>query len=336
MTTSSETKPLSETRPAEADSALHAEALLLSSGRLPDQDGGVKAIVDLAQKACDIQIGELPTEGLGEGLPARVPVLMDPRPGAAPITSLKNLIESYRRRPERRVGTAKVTTLASFIDLVNRHKNSSSVIFAATAWPEPKLRAVIDYHQLDGEPRHGAHCVDYAFPLTEEFKAWIGKNNKLMEQADFAAFLEEHAAELTSPFDGEKTEFEHLFKEKMATPNELVALSRDLEIFVGHKVKRAERLSSGERTVEFVEEHLGKNGEKVAIPGIFMIAVPAFVDGEPIRIPARLRYRAGGGTISWGYQLWRWEHWMRQQVKFDLDRAAEKTALPAFEGQPET
>lgn len=76
-------------------------------------------------------------------------------------------------------------------------------------------------------------------------------------------------------------------------------------------------------------------GERVDIPGIFMVSVPAFVDGDAIRIPARLRYRVAAGDIHWSYVLYRWEFWLRAQVQADLAWAQKETGLPAFEGQPE-
>lgn len=306
---------------------------VLPEAKLNDGEA-IRAIAQLAQNALQVTAISIPTKGLGEGLPEEVPALIDPKNAGTP-RDVKALIEAYRLRPERRTGTAKVTTLQSFIDLTNRHKTPDSAIFARTEWPEPKLTAVSDYHKLNGTPDYGKHRVEYTFPITEELKAWITGNGKLMEQADFATFLEEHAAELAAPFDAERIEYERLFKEKFAAPNDLIELSRNLEIYVGARVKRAERLSSGERTVEFVEQHTDSKGEKVEIPGIFMVAIPAFIDGQPVRIPARLRYRAGGGTISWGYQLYRWQFWLRTQVQTDLDRAAKETGLPAFEGAPE-
>ncbi|TIN90391.1 MAG: DUF2303 family protein, partial [Mesorhizobium sp.] len=68
--------------------------------------------------------------------------------------------------------------------------------------------------------RNRSHRIVYAFPLTEEFKAWVNGNAKPMAQDVFAAFLEEHAAELAAPTDGERSEYERLFNEKMATPSE--------------------------------------------------------------------------------------------------------------------
>lgn len=307
---------------------------MMASGRIPDADGGVKAIADLTRQASNIEIDTLLTDDLGEGLPRAVPILIDHRPNGQ-VRAVKDIIETYRLRPERRVGVAQVATLESFNALANRHKTAHSAIFAAVDWPNPSLTAVIDYHKLDGEPAHLKHRVVYPFPVTEEFSAWIDNDGEMMEQGPFAAFLEEHAAELSAPFDAEAIEFEGLFKVKMAAPNELIALSRDLEIHVNARVKRQERLSSGERIVEFGEEHLNGAGEKVTIPGVFMISVPAFIDGDSVRIPARLRYRVVGGTIKWAYQLWRWRHWLRQQVKQDMLAAAKATGLPAYEGAPE-
>jgi uncharacterized protein YfdQ (DUF2303 family) len=303
---------------------------------VPSCDEGIKAIAALADKGASIELAKLETKGLAEGLPDAVPYIVDKRgAGGKSVYAIKDLIEAYRLRPERRRGTATVTTLQSFIDLVNRHKDDHSAVFAATAWPSPALTGVIDYHEAKGAPRHGQHRVLYPFPVTEEIKAWIGNNGKSMEQAEFAAFLEEHAAELASPFDGDRDIYEQLFKERLATPTELIALSRNLEVHVGGKFKRAERLSSGERTVEFVEEHTNTKGEKVDVPGAFMISVPAFVDSEAVRIPARLRYRATGGTIVWFYHLYRWEIFIRERVKHDLLQAGKETALPTFEGSPE-
>lgn len=310
---------------------------IIAESKLPimDGDASIAAIVALANKAQGFQLVNLETRGLGVGLPAHVPLLVDLKGDRAVVSPLKNVIETYRIDPEQRVGKAIVTTLQSFCDLVNRHKDEGSVLFAQTAWPKPKLTAVIDYHATDHTPRHGKHRIEYAFPVTVELAKWIEMNGKPMEQADFAAFLEEHAAELSAPVHEELATYEPLFKEKFAAPNDLIALSRSLEIFVGARVKRAERLSSGERIVEFVEEHTNGQGEKIDIPGIFMISVQAFVDGLFIRIPARLRYRAHGGSIKWFYQLYRWDFSLRNQVKTDLDCAMKSTALPAYEGEPE-
>lgn len=301
-------------------------------------------IEDLAVKATGIDIVTIAAPDTLDGVPKQIPVGI--RHGLSPdVVGLARHFDDYRLYPQMRTGTANVLTLASFIALVNRHKDDDSAIFAETAMPKPSLTGVIDYHENrnDGDagvieaaiPRFGKHRIHYEFPLTEEFQTWSKMNGKPMEQADFAAFIEEHAAELAAPLDGERSEYEPLFKEKFATPAELIDLSRNLEILVSSRVKRAERLQSGERVVVFESQHQTAAGEPVQIPGIFMVAVRAFVDGDPVRIPARLRYRMGAGAIHWFYQLYRADYWLRCQVQEDLRTAGEATGLPTFEGSPE-
>jgi len=291
-------------------------------------------IATLAQAAAHPGAFTIDTAGLGAGLPPNVPMVWDPVNNR--LVSVKAEVESFRQQPQRRAGTAKVDTLESFITLTNRHKTAASVIFAACKYPGPSLTAVIDYHGVKHEPDWLRHRISYPFPLTEEFKVWVEMNGKPMEQLLFAAFLEDHAAELAAPMEGEINEFERLFKARFATPNELIALSRSLEINVGSKVKQQHRLQTGERQVVFETEHLNGAGEPVDIPGIFILAVAPFVDGEVARIPARIRYRVTGGSIVWFFDLYRWEERLRNRVQEDLRKAAEGTSLPTYEGTPET
>lgn len=301
--------------------------------KVPIDSHAIQLVADLAGKAGAPDVVMIETAGLGDNLPDKIPVAWDR--SSQSFKSLKHLVQEFRDTRDRRKGTARAETLESFINLINRHKDDQSALFGKCAWPEPKLTAVLNYNAVGASVRPADHRIIYAFPLTEEFKAWVGVNAKPMGQDVFAAFLEEHAAELAAPLDGEKSEYERLFNEKMATPSEVVALSRHLEVHVNAKAKQGIRLQSGERQVEFTEEHVNSKGEAVVIPGVFMVSVPAFVDGEVVRIPARLRYRISGGDIKWFYQLYRWEFFLREQVERDLDAAAKATGLPAFEGAPE-
>jgi uncharacterized protein YfdQ (DUF2303 family) len=285
------------------------------------------------------------------GLPSNVPFGFNHQSGA--VVDLRDLAERWRAFPERRKGVAKVSTLQSFIDLLNRQKSEHSVIFATTSWPSPSLTAVVDYNGIvnaaEGKPAenearagitspkpgYGQHRIQYPFPLTDEFQAWAKQDGKPMTQAEFAAFIEERVAELATPTQEEDTQLGQLFSTKMATPADMLMLSRGLEINVAGKVKENVRLSSGEGEIIFVEEHLGSNGQKIVVPGLFMVSVPAFLDGEAVRLPARLRYRVSAGSVTWFYQLYRWKELLRERVVADLKKATDNTKLPAYEGSPE-
>jgi uncharacterized protein YfdQ (DUF2303 family) len=306
---------------------------------MPDKENtaldahGIDLVRTLATEAADPSIMMVDTDGLSAGLPGNVPVAFDRK--SQTFKSVKGLIEEFRQAPDRRKGTATVETLASFIALVERHKDDNSVLFGKTVWPDPKLTAVLDYDKEGVPARNRSHRIVYAFPLTEEFKAWVASNAKPMEQEIFAAFLEEHSAELAAPSVGEISEYERLFNEKMATPSEVVALSRHLEVFVAARAKQGVRLQSGERVVALSDAPQTAQGAAIVVPGVFMVSVPAFVDGDAVRIPARLRYRVSGGKVLWFYQLYRWEFYLREQVGHDLKQASNETGLPAFEGAPE-
>jgi uncharacterized protein YfdQ (DUF2303 family) len=297
-------------------------------------DEALERLTDLCAAAQKFETIIVENPAPASGLPDKIVVGFDHKT-EKPV-DLAAYFASWRTHPERKQGTATVSTLESFIDLVNRHKTEHSVIFAKTEWPQPSLAAVIDYHEIgDGKPSWGKHKVHYPFPVTEEFKGWIDGDAKMMTQGDFAEFVEEHAAELATPTNDEQREFEQLFQTAFATPAEMVMLSRGLQVNVNHVVKNAVKLQSGETEVVFTEEHASATGEKLVVPGIFMIQVRAFRDGNPVRIVARLRYRKSGGSLGWFYQLYRWKDRLVERVSGDLNIAATATELPAYKGTPE-
>ena len=290
-----------------------------------------------AQAAGEIELNEadLPDAVNDPGLPPRIPVaLLDG--DKAKFLDLRAEFEKWRERPARRTGTAQATTLASFIALVERHKDDSSVLFAKTRWPEPHLLAVFDYHEAGGFPRFGQHRAKYSFPVTPEFEAWIKYNGKPFGQVEFAAFVEDRIADLSVATDQERESFEALFKTRFAVPTDLVDLARGLEVSVGQRVKNATRLQSGETELVFETVHADSKGEPLHVPGLFVLRLPAFVDGGLVSIVGRLRYRLKDGAVIWFYELYQWEEVLRRRVATDFATAASQTGLDAFEGAPES
>lgn len=294
----------------------------------------VHAIAALAdQGMVDIKVIDTPTDV--PGLPADVPLLVDPKSGKA--TSLKPIIDEWRLKPVRKAGTAKVLTLESLVDLVNRHKTEHSVIFADTDWKKPSLTAVIDYHdkQNGGPADNGKHRVHYEFPLSDSWNAWMGINGEALPQVEFAEFIEDHIADLAAPDTMEEEDWRHKFSFRVAFPNELVSLSRGLQVFSETKVKNVVNLQSGAAQINFEEEHKDANGNKLDVPGMFILSIPPFFRGEPARIPVRLRYRQSAGKLFWICQLYRPDIYVTEQVIRDMERAGSDTSLPTFQGAPE-
>ncbi len=251
------------------------------------------------------------------------------------VVDLKAEAEKFRDRPERRKGAAKAFTLDSFIDLVNRHKDDGSAVFAQITDAPPSMLGVIDYHELDHSPRFGKHTISYAFPISPEWKAWTSKNGVALSQLDFAQWIEDHIAELTTPSEEEKQTYSELLQRAFGAPHEIAQLSRGLAINIENAVTDIRTLQSGEAQIKFEEKHTGHDGKPLKIPGLFLLAIPLFIGGAAVCVPARLSYRKGGSGIVWFYQLYRPELALRDALLLDLDRVRDETGLPVYEGQPE-
>lgn len=312
-----------------------AELLPMIEGAIPSSDKGIAAIVELTKKSVTPELVEVALPDLGPGLPKAVPVLIDAQRGtASPATQI---VEAFRTKPGQKQGRATALTLRSFIDLTNRHKTSDSAVFANTDWKAPSFTAVIDYHEAKsaGAADNLKHRIHYAFPLSDEWQVWIKGNGEEMEQRDFAAFLEDRIADLTAPNDHERVNLERDFATTIATPAQLIQLSRGLQVNVESIVKNVVNLATGEASIQFEEQHLGGDGQPLRVQGLFMLAISPFFMGEKITIPARLRYRKSGQKILWRYQLYRPDLHVTERVRDDLSTVAEQTKLPTFEGSPE-
>ncbi|MBS9720210.1 DUF2303 family protein [Tianweitania sp. BSSL-BM11] len=298
-----------------------------------DEALSTAAALGAAANGAEIVWIDVPGE-VGSEFPAKVPVglLRGENPQ---FKDISNLLEPYRLQPRLRTGTANVQTLQSFIDLVNRHKDENSVLFANSDWHTPTMTAVIDYHTLNHTPAFGKHRIHYAFPLSEEWKLWVAKNSKPMSQIEFAAFLEDQIADLSSPMESEIVEYERLFNGKLATPSEVMNLSRGLEVHAATRVKQATTLQTGEGQIIWEEEHRDTAGNKLVVPSLFMLNISPFFMGEKVRIPVRLRYRAKDGSVTWFYQIYRPDIHVTEHVQQAVKDAADDTNLPSFEGEPE-
>ncbi|MFG1255920.1 DUF2303 family protein [Xanthobacter flavus] len=320
-----------------ADKTTPPPATLLESTGFPPVAPGfdAKYIAELGAKVAEPAVGSIPLDpNIHVGLPPGLPIVWDPRKGE--FMAVKSYAEQFRLKPARKVGTAKALTLESFIALANRHKTEHTAVFADTTWQKPGFTAVIDYHEnaSGGPADNGKHRIHYDFPLSEEWKAWVKLNGEPMNQLEFAAFLEDHIQELCSPTEAEKIALERDFATTVATPAEVVQLSRGLQVHVASQVKNAHTLQTGAGQIQWQEEHQTADGKPLIVPGIFLLNIAPFFMGEPVRIPVRLRYRVGG-KITWFYQIFRPDFFVTERVRDDLDKVRQETSLPAFEGAPE-
>lgn len=272
-------------------------------------------------------------------------------PSGMQSVAVDTALDAARAYPKRRKGTAVVQDLNSFAIHSNRHKDADSVIFADPTRGQPSLTTIFNYNLGGGETipsepraRFGDHRVHYAPPLSDEYKAWSVMNGKLMDQADFATFIENRILDIapapTKKGDGGESdrfmrEFCDLVGGTFATPSSMMELSRGIEITANQKFTQAVRLETGEGRLVFSEEHVGKDGTPVVVPNIFLIAIPIFYNGPLYRLPVRLRYRVSGQTVKWSYELYRIDRAFDSAFNEMCGTASEKIGLVIFLGKPE-
>lgn len=291
----------------------------------------VKELADLGRLANCIDVLEL--QG-ADGAKIQILGRSDAQ-GNVIADSAKKFIDEYRASPERMIGTARALTLQSFIDLINRHKDADTAVFGDIDSDSPSFLAVLDYHTMDHKPRFGQHRVSYKFPISPEWSAWKTANGVALSQGEWAAFIEEHIAELSAPMDAEKAQFEPLFQTKFALPTDLVTMSRGMQIAVEATVKEVRSLQSGEVEIVYDEVHKDGSGQKLIVPGLFVISIPLFIGADKTRLIARLRYRRQNQKLIWFYQLYQVENVMRESLLNDFEKVGRETSLPTFEASPE-
>lgn len=132
--------------------------------------------------------------------------------------------------------------------------------------------------------------VTVALVQTREWQAWMANNGKLLPQAEFAEFIEDHYGTILSP-----------------SAADMLEIAQSLEASVGLRVKSSQRLRTGERKLVYEEEQTARAGfdGELTIPEELDIAlVPWRGRGDiPIPMRARLRFRTTGGNVSMGYKI---------------------------------
>lgn len=291
------------------------------------------AVIDAVER-----LGESEELSIAPATPDAMPLVIISR--GKRVVDLKPYFDQYRPHPERKTGTASLTTLCSFIAHVNRFKDPDSAIYLDDlVAAQPKLIAVIDYHQRGlGHARFGEHRGVYAFPLSEEWKAWTGKAGVDLPQGEFASFLEDRIPDIMAPDTvGPKTrEFAQSAGIQFAAPARLLELSRGLSIKVDTQVAQHVNLSTGESQIVFKEEHSSEDGaSSIKVPSGFAVQIPVVKNGPAYQVAVRLRYRVSSGRLLWKFALYRTDLIFEEMIRGAVERVEKESGLPVFRGRPE-
>jgi uncharacterized protein YfdQ (DUF2303 family) len=316
---------------------------------ITDPNTDAAAIIEAVQSLHKMELQKL-------GDDVQVAVL----PKGMEIRSIKPLLDEYRARPEARIGTASLQSLASFIDWTLRHKGAETVIFANNNAEAPSLTAMIDYHQegpqvapkfhheqqssdtgIPGWCRHRGH---YRLALSKPWQAWAAVEGRSLTLSEMAAFIEDHITDVIQPpaqsetmpeADAKLLDLVRVLGGSLAGPSKLLELSRGISVHENAKVKNVANLSTGEVQMVFETEHTSSDGTPLRIPNMFLIAIPVFEMGAAYRMPVRLRYRRAGSEIKWIFLRHRPELYFDDAFNDVIMAARERCEVPLFLGAPE-
>jgi uncharacterized protein YfdQ (DUF2303 family) len=199
-------------------------------------------------------------------------------------------------------------------EYVNRFKGADTMLFADIS--ASKIVALIDYHSPE-KAAHVAHRVRLDLPQSEEWKLWTGVNGRMMEQLEFARFLEENAADIRAPAAGE-----------------LLDACRDLQVNRKVNFIKAVRTQTDNENFEFTDETNASRKGDLEIPSKFILGLPVYFGQPETELHAFLRWKMDG-TLTLGLKLHRVEHVRQAVFKQIVLDVAGRTDCPAVFGKSE-
>jgi uncharacterized protein YfdQ (DUF2303 family) len=195
--------------------------------------------------------------------------------------------DDYADRPRRKKDIAlHVSDAASFEAYLDKHGKGfeTEILAAATeAW----FTAVINAGTVT-QAGWGDHSVRLALKASDEWTKWVGASNRLMNQTDFAEFIEDNAQNIVEPSSAE-----------------ILEVAQSLQIKRGVDFESGTRLADGNVQFGYRETTNATAGAagQLSIPATIALALRPFEGGEAYKVTAHFRYRLQCSSLVLGFKL---------------------------------
>lgn len=243
-------------------------------------------------------------------------------PGGMGIHSLKEF-----SAPQRIEQEVTLLEAGSFIEYVNRFKDTDTLIFCDVSETGVTFKAMLDYHQQKEKgthaPRYCTHVADFTAIHTPEWRAWQSANRQRMSQVDFATWLEDNAQLFVQPKGAE-----------------LLELVRTLHGHANARFSTALRLDNGSHSVSYEEDvqikgtGAGTKSGDVKLPPEVVAGVAVFQGGQPYKITARLKARVQERSLTLWFETIQMPAVVRESILMLVKQIAEKTGITPLLGRP--
>jgi uncharacterized protein YfdQ (DUF2303 family) len=203
-------------------------------------------------------------------------------------------------------------SLASYL-AVHKDKDGQTVIFADQ--DTNSVLGVLNYHEA-GKVNRADHRALLKLQFDPTYAEWRKVDGLPIDQADFGRFLEENAADITSP-----------------DPAQIIEIARSLEVTTAIDFKKAVNLSNGLVQIQYVEQDQTRTSGSFEIPKELTIKAPVYFGGELQEIRFFFRYIAKGGTLKFRLDMHRKAYIEREAFLAITRRIGEASSVPVYLGK---
>jgi uncharacterized protein YfdQ (DUF2303 family) len=196
--------------------------------------------------------------------------------------------DAYDESPRHIAAARVVGDAESFVRYVTKHViDGHTEVYADT--PSSAVVAVLDSHDA-GQGGWQKHTARLELRHTKSWEAWTKVDGKLLEQSDFAEFIEQQALDVRTPETAVLIELAQSFQAKTSVD------------FEG-----GERLDSGQVRLNYKETVTARAGQKghIEIPTELELLLRPYIGGPVYVVVARFRYRLRGSQLGLGIVLQR-------------------------------
>lgn len=253
------------------------------------------------------------------------------RPEAIPFLitqagmTIKTIEETFPTPMSRR-GNIIVTSVKSFIELVNRdYEEGASVIFANLPSHEAGIiTAIIDFHGADNAPSWCEYRITLKLSYTVEWLEWKKVLNTPKGQLDLAEFLEERYIDV--------------HEANGVSGATILETALSLEAKKDVNFNSAVRLQNGDTALKFMETTTARAGQQgeIEIPKEFILLIPVYEGFDSTAIRVLFRYRIRDGVIHFILKPANLERVLITIREAIIVEIGEQTELPVYLGDANT
>lgn len=232
-------------------------------------------------------------------------------------------LEHLMPAPNRKRANVVTADAASFVCYIKKHGSLDDCTIYADVDSEKSvciLIAIINDHGED-KPQWRDHQCRFEPKQSVEWKRWISKNRAVMNQSDFATWLEDNLSDVA-------------LVAEMPTGADILTMALGFEANAEKRLRSKINLQNGGVQFEFIEDETKETRTSMKVFERFTLGLPVF-DGSSNAYPleARLKYRDREGKVSFWYELIRPDRVFKTAVTTELDAIRTATGMPILFGK---